>query len=64
MRYFLQAVETETGLPFEQELKDQTQYEQLKRQLQAEGYSDFALDERWSDLAEMYSTLEQEGADE
>ena len=60
MRYFLQAIETETNLPFEQEIQE-SQYPVLKQELKNQGYSDFELDKRWNDLDEMYQTLKEEG---
>jgi antitoxin component of RelBE/YafQ-DinJ toxin-antitoxin module len=61
MRYFLQAVEDQTKLPFEQAVNSEAEYEKLKGELEKDGYSNFFLDERWSNLDEMYATLREEG---
>lgn len=57
MRYFLQAIEVSTGFQFEEEVNDKNAYEKLKKQLELEGYSSFRLDERWSNLEEMYASI-------
>lgn len=57
MRYFLQAIEKSTGIPFEQEVVDETDYQRLKASLVAD-YSEFYMDARWSDLDEMYQMLD------
>ena len=59
MRYFATAIETETGCSFEQEVSGNEEYNKLKNELENEGYSRIRLDERWSDLNEMYDSLEQ-----
>lgn len=59
MRYFLQAIEVKTGYQHEEEVSSPGQYEKLKKQLEKTGeYRSFRLDERWSDLNEMYAALD------
>ena len=59
MRYFVTAIETETGYSFEQEVSGNDEYNRLKTELQNEGYSRIQLNERWTDLNEMYASLNE-----
>ena len=59
MRYFATAIETETGCSFEQEVSGNEEYNKLKNELENEGYSQIQLNERWTDLSEMYASLDE-----
>ncbi len=59
MRYFVTAIETETGYSFEQEVSGNDEYNRLKTELENEGYSQIQLNERWTDLNEMYASLNE-----
>jgi len=56
MRYFLYAVEKETGFVFEREVSSPEEYAKFKSELENEGYGDFYLQESWED-EEMWLSL-------
>lgn len=57
MRYYIHAVERETGNILEDELYDPELFEIEAQRLEDMGYYDIHLEERWSSLDEMYESL-------
>lgn len=60
MRYFITAIESNTGIEHQEEVRKED-VDKVVSELQTQGYLDIRVNEGWSDLNEMYETLEKEG---